>query len=116
MGGRLRDEVKSDIMSVCAHLSTSRSLIDVLEVLLPLNTKSSRLERAGELILWADKYGRKRDMKPIPGYAWPSLNGACPLLSKQLATHKKRSYPRQSSTFAQRIRALRQRKGWYWDY
>mmetsp|Transcript_45803 Transcript_45803/g.132623 ORF Transcript_45803/g.132623 Transcript_45803/m.132623 type:complete len:328 (+) Transcript_45803:667-1650(+) len=115
--GRLRPEITSDIMSTCARLSHSQSLVDVLEILLPAETTAGRMDRAVELILWADKYGRRHDAGVIKPAAWPSLTGRCPLLHEWQARH---SYSRQQQRGhlrcrdAQRRRDPRHHRAWRW--
>lgn len=112
--GRLRDDVKLDIVSACAQLAECHSLTHVLDIILPSSSSASRVDDAGELILWADRYGRRRDALAIPAEAWPSLDGKCPLLHQRLALTNKRGQARKSWNGWER-RATRRKRAWQWD-
>lgn len=79
--GRLRPDLVADVLSTCAHISEHQSLSGVLQSLLPSRFSADNLDRVAELILWAERYGRRRDVGVIQPEAWPLLGDIdCPLL------------------------------------
>jgi hypothetical protein len=71
--GRLSDAKKSSILFFCADLAKCQSLALILEMLYPSRFGRDNLEQVCELILWAERFGRRREMGAIPAAKWPSL-------------------------------------------
>jgi len=81
--GRLTDTQASNILHFCSELAKCNSLALILEMLYPSSFCRDRLEQVCELILWADKFGRWREMGAIPAARWPLFGqNAFPLLSR----------------------------------
>merc|ERR1712151_1037084 len=81
--GRLADGTKAAIIGRCDELSRCQSLVGILEILQPHDFVAGRLDKVCELILWAEKYGRRREMDAIKADLWLNLQaGACPLFCK----------------------------------
>jgi hypothetical protein len=71
--GRLESGTMADIMSSCRKLCSCKSIADVLPMMLPEGFQGGNMDDAAELILWAERYGRRRDVGVIGQLAWPRL-------------------------------------------
>merc|ERR1712137_201891 len=111
--GRLSDEVKHDVMASCSQILNSYSVTQMLHIIFPLSGSECKSELAAEFILWADKYGRRRDTVVIPARCWPSVDGEFPLLSQRRTCQRKRSHPRKS--WHDRSNRTTRRKRTAWD-
>lgn len=73
--GRLPADYTSSLVLACAGLVRRPSWAHLLAVLSPESDGSPEVERAAELILWAEQHGRKFNAGTIPAAVWPSLSG-----------------------------------------
>merc|ERR1712228_382955 len=104
--GRLSMTVKTDLMAACAQLLKCESLVDVLRLILPSESLVSIMDCTGELVLWADRHGRRRDTGVIAHEGWPQLGGECPLLREWQASRANwcRPWPREQARRCHRTR------------
>jgi len=83
-------------MDECQQLANCQSITDVLTFLLPSEDSDCIVDPASELILWADRFGRKRDSIVIPAEAWPRLDCTPMPWPQQLAQRRQRRRVRNS--------------------